>query len=628
MANDSSVQRSSTAALTLLVLGVVFGDIGTSPLYAVKQTFSPDYGIPLTTANILGGLSTIFWSLMIVVSLKYVTLIMRADNKGEGGTIALLALASSTMRKHPKWRSVVIIVGLLGGTLFYGDAVITPAISVLSAVEGLEVGTSTFKPYVIPIALIVLIALFSLQRRGTASVGRLFGPICIVWFLAIGSVGVYNIVQHPTVLAAISPIHALGFVTNHGFASFLVLGAVLLVITGAEALYLDMGHFGKWPIRIAWFGLVLPSLVLNYFGQGALLIANPAAIENPFYLAYPSWALYPMIGLATAATTIASQASISGVYSLTKQAMQLGLLPRMNVVHTSATEIGQVYIPAINWTVLAVVILAVIGFGSSSNLALAYGVAVSGMMVVTTFLTFFVLRFGWNYPLWLCLSATGFFFVIDIAFFSSSLLKIPGGGWFPIAIGAFVFTLMLTWQRGRKILMSRLKQQSIPLDTFMQSLLANPPVRVPGTAVFLSAATGVVPHALLHNLVHNKVLHDRVVFLTVKFKDIPYVSPDERVSVEPLGNECYKVVMNFGFKDQPDVPKTLAQCVDQGLELVPMQTSYFLSRETVIASSRVDGMAVWRERLFATMARNAGGVVEYFNLPTNRVIELGSQVEI
>lgn len=622
------MQRSSTAALTLLVLGVVFGDIGTSPLYAVKQTFSPDYGIPLTTANILGGLSTIFWSLMIVVSLKYVTLIMRADNKGEGGTIALLALASSTMRKHPKWRSVVIIVGLLGGTLFYGDAVITPAISVLSAVEGLEVGTSTFKPYVIPIALIVLIALFSLQRRGTASVGRLFGPICIVWFLAIGSVGVYNIVQHPTVLAAISPIHALGFVTNHGFASFLVLGAVLLVITGAEALYLDMGHFGKWPIRIAWFGLVLPSLVLNYFGQGALLIANPAAIENPFYLAYPSWALYPMIGLATAATTIASQASISGVYSLTKQAMQLGLLPRMNVVHTSATEIGQVYIPAINWTVLAVVILAVIGFGSSSNLALAYGVAVSGMMVVTTFLTFFVLRFGWNYPLWLCLSATGFFFVIDIAFFSSSLLKIPGGGWFPIAIGAFVFTLMLTWQRGRKILMSRLKQQSIPLDTFMQSLLANPPVRVPGTAVFLSAATGVVPHALLHNLVHNKVLHDRVVFLTVKFKDIPYVSPDERVSVEPLGNECYKVVMNFGFKDQPDVPKTLAQCVDQGLELVPMQTSYFLSRETVIASSRVDGMAVWRERLFATMARNAGGVVEYFNLPTNRVIELGSQVEI
>lgn len=607
---------------------MVFGDIGTSPLYAVKQTFSPDYGIPLTTANILGGLSTIFWSLMIVVSLKYVTLIMRADNKGEGGTIALLALASSTMRKHPKWRSVVIIVGLLGGTLFYGDAVITPAISVLSAVEGLEVGTSTFKPYVIPIALIVLIALFSLQRRGTASVGRLFGPICIVWFLAIGSVGVYNIVQHPTVLAAISPIHALGFVTNHGFASFLVLGAVLLVITGAEALYLDMGHFGKWPIRIAWFGLVLPSLVLNYFGQGALLIANPAAIENPFYLAYPSWALYPMIGLATAATTIASQASISGVYSLTKQAMQLGLLPRMNVVHTSATEIGQVYIPAINWTVLAVVILAVIGFGSSSNLALAYGVAVSGMMVVTTFLTFFVLRFGWNYPLWLCLSATGFFFVIDIAFFSSSLLKIPGGGWFPIAIGAFVFTLMLTWQRGRKILMSRLKQQSIPLDTFMQSLLANPPVRVPGTAVFLSAATGVVPHALLHNLVHNKVLHDRVVFLTVKFKDIPYVSPDERVSVEPLGNECYKVVMNFGFKDQPDVPKTLAQCVDQGLELVPMQTSYFLSRETVIASSRVDGMAVWRERLFATMARNAGGVVEYFNLPTNRVIELGSQVEI
>jgi KUP system potassium uptake protein len=629
LANDSHAQKSSTAALTLLVLGVVFGDIGTSPLYAVKQTFSPEYGIPLTTANILGGLSAIFWSLMIVVSLKYVTLIMRADNKGEGGTIALIALASSTMRKHPRWRSALVIVGLLGGTLFYGDAVITPAISVLSAVEGLEVGTSAFKPYVIPIALIVLIALFSLQRRGTAAVGRLFGPICVLWFLAIGSAGVYNIVEHPTVLAAINPIHAFGFFTNHGFASFLVLGAVLLVITGAEALYLDMGHFGKWPIRIAWFGLVLPALVLNYFGQGALLIANPAAIENPFYLAYPAWALYPMIALATAATTIASQASISGVYSLTKQAIQLGLLPRMDVVHTSTTEIGQVYMPAINWTVLAVVILSVIGFGSSSNLASAYGVAISGMMIVTTFLTFFVLRFGWNYPLWLCLSATGFFFIIDLAFFSSSLLKIPGGGWFPIAIGAFVFTIMMTWRRGREILMSRLKQQSIPLDTFMQSLLANPPVRVPGTAVFLTSATGVVPHALLHNLVHNKVLHERVVFLTVKFKEVPYVPLSERVSVEPLGNECHRVVMNFGFKDQPDVPITLAQCVDHGLEFVPMQTSYFLSRETVIASARVaEGMALWRERLFATMARNAGSVVEYFNLPTNRVIELGSQVEI
>jgi KUP system potassium uptake protein len=620
--------RQSTAALTLLVLGVVFGDIGTSPLYAVKQTFAPDHGIPLTNENILGGLSSIFWSLMLVVSLKYVTLMMRADNKGEGGTMALIALASSTMRKYPRWHMVVVLTGLIGATLFYGDAVITPAISVLSAIEGLEIGTEAFKPYVIPMAIAVLTALFALQSRGTAVVGTLFGPICIVWFLAIGAGGVYNIVQNPAVLQALHPMYAVHFVSGHGFASFVVLGSVLLVITGAEALYVDMGHFGKWPIRIAWFGLVMPALVLNYFGQGALLIANPGAIENPFYLSFPSWALYPMIALATAATAIASQATISGVYSLTKQAIQLGYLPRMNIIHTSAKQIGQVYIPAINWTLLAAVVISVIGFGSSSNLAAAYGVAVSGMMIVTTFLTFFVLRFRWNYPLWLCLASTGFFIVIDAAFFSSSLLKVPNGGWFPIAIGAAVLTVMLTWRSGRAALFERVKESSVPLLPFLESLFKSPITRVPGTAVFLTATPDVMPHALLHNLNHNKVLHERVIFLTVTIREIPWVRLRDRVSVTSLGQNCYRVTIQFGFKDRPDVPKALGLCKDE-LEFNMLQTSFFLSRETVIPTARSDsGMSLWRERLFAAMARNSGSAVEYFYLPTNRVIELGTQVEI
>ena len=612
----------------MLALGIVYGDIGTSPLYAVKETFNPSHGIPLNTATILGGLSAIFWSLMIVVTLKYVLLIMRASNKGEGGIMALLALVSAALPGNGRRRTAVLLLGVVGASLFFGDAILTPAISVLSAVEGLEVGTSAFKPYVVPITLGILVVLFSFQRYGTAVVGKLFGPICALWFLALGAVGIANIAQTPVVLQALNPAHALHFATDHGFASVVVLGAVLLAITGAEALYADMGHFGKTAIRIAWFGLVFPALVLNYFGQGALLIANPQAISNPFYLAYPSWALYPMVALATAATVIASQATISGTYSITKQAIQLGYLPRMNVLQTSDKEIGQIYVPAINWMLLAAVLVVVAGFGSSSALASAYGVAVVGTMLITTFLTFFVLRYSWGYSLWLSIVATGFFVLVDAVFFSASLLKIADGGWFPLLAGAAIFTLMTTWRRGREILMERLKQQSIPLDTFLQSLLANPPIRVPGTAVFLTSTKGVVPHALLHNLVHNKVLHQRVVFLTVSVKDVPYVPPVERVAVEPLGNECYRIIMNFGFKDEPNVPKTLELCVGHSLEFVPMQTSYFLSRETVIACERTKGMALWRERLFAAMTRNAGSVVEYFNLPTNRVIELGSQVEI
>ncbi|MCR4348147.1 MAG: potassium transporter Kup [Sulfuricaulis sp.] len=628
MNNDAPARKSSTAALALLALGVVFGDIGTSPLYAVKETFSPEHGIPLNTANILGGLSTIFWALMIVVSLKYVTLIMRADNKGEGGIMALLALASTAVRNSPRTHSVILLLGVIGAALFYGDAVLTPAISVLSAVEGLEVGTATFKPYVIPIAVIVLVTLFAFQRQGTAVVGALFGPICVLWFLSLGTVGVYNIVQNPAVLWALNPVHAFGFVTGHGFASFVVLGAVLLAFTGAEALYADMGHFGKRAVRLAWFGLVLPALALNYFGQGALLIVNPQAITNPFYHAYPAWALYPMIALATAATVIASQAVISGAYSVTRQAVQLGYLPRMNILHTSVKQIGQIYIPSINWILLVSVLAAVIGFGSSSNLASAYGVAVAGTMLIDTILTFFVIRYGWGIPMIVAAISTGFFILVDMAFFSASLLKVFDGGWFPLVVGAAIFVLMVTWRRGRDLLLARLRESSVPLEAFLKSLMRNPPTRVHGTAVFMTSTPGSVPHALLHNLAHNKVLHERVVFLTVIIKDVPWVPSKERVHIQDLGNNCFQVTIHFGFKDRPDVMQALELCREYELEFQPLQTSFFLSRETVIPSIRVEGMALWRERLFATMARNGGSPVEYFNLPANRVIEVGTQIEI
>jgi len=626
--NDLSAPHSSTAALALLALGVVYGDIGTSPLYAVKETFSHIHGIPLNAENILGGLSTIFWSLMIVVSLKYVVLIMRADNKGEGGIMALLALAASAVRTPGRVRTLVLSLGVIGASLFYGDAVLTPAISVVSAVEGLEVGTSALHPYIIPITVVVLVTLFAFQRHGTAVVGAFFGPVCALWFLALAAVGVHNILQNPLVLGALNPLHTLGFVTGHGLASFVVLGSVLLAFTGAEALYADMGHFGRRPIRIAWFGLVLPSLVLNYFGQGALLIANPQAIENPFYLAYPDWALYPMIVLATAATVIASQATISGAYSLTRQAIQLGYLPRFNIQHTSEREMGQVYVPALNWLLLAAVLAAVLGFGTSSKLASAYGVAVVGTMLITSFLTFFVIRYGWRFNLWLAIFATGSFIVVDASFFSASLLKIADGGWFPIVVGAMVFTVMVTWRRGREQLLSRLRQSSVPLPAFLDSLMRNPPLRVPGTAVFLTSTPGAVPHALLHNLAHNKVLHERVVFLTVIIQDVPWVPPSVRVHIEDLGNNCFQLTVHFGFKDSPDVMQALEQCREYELEFQPLQTSFFLSRETVIPSMHAAGMARWRERLFATLARNAVSPVEYFNLPANRVIEVGTQIEI
>ncbi|QUN31350.1 potassium transporter Kup [Cupriavidus sp. KK10] len=627
---DESHLQQSRAALTLAALGVVYGDIGTSPLYAVKETFNPAHGIPLVTENILGGISAILWALMVVVSLKYVILIMRANNRGEGGIMALLALALASVKKVGRSPTPILLVGLFGAALFYGDAVLTPAMSVLSALEGIEVGTTALQPYILPASVGVLIALFLFQRHGTAAIGALFGPVTIVWFIALAAAGIHGIARYPAILGALSPLHALGFVTQHGFASFAVLGAVLLAFTGAEALYADMGHFGSAPIRLAWFGLVFPALALNYLGQGALIIVNAKAIENPFYLLFPSWALYPMVALATAATVIASQATISGAYSLTKQGIQLGYLPRMNVVHTSERAIGQIYIPTLNGILLVVVLIAVLGFGSSSNLASAYGVAVTGTMLVTTLLTFFVIRYGWRYNLLLSLFATGFFIAVDMAFVSSSLLKVAEGGWFPLVVGAVMFVVMLTWVRGRQALLERLQSTDVPLKSFLDSLFLAPPPRVPGTAVFLTPTPDVVPHALMHNLNHNRVLHERVVFLTVKMKDVPSVPVTECAAVEPLGHACYRITLRFGFMNRPDVAQALgALPAAAGLEFDIMDTSFFLSREAIVPAAGVSsGMASWRERLFATMSRNAGNAADYFNIPANRVIEIGTQIEI
>jgi KUP system potassium uptake protein len=620
--------RQSTPALALLALGVVYGDIGTSPLYAAKETFNPQHGIALTPENIIGGVSAIFWALTIVVSLKYVVLVLRASNRGEGGIMALLALATGSVRDRPRVQATLLAIGVFGASLFYGDAVLTPAISVLSAVEGLEVGTAAFKPYIVPLAAGILVALFTIQRYGTGVVGMAFGPVCVLWFVSLGAVGIWNIGQEPTILRAIDPAYALHFVTAHGYASFLVLGSVLLAFTGAEALYADMGHFGKRAIRIAWFGVAAPGLVLNYFGQGALLIRQPEALSNPFYLAYPAWALYPVIILATAATVIASQATISGAYSMTQQAIQLGYLPRMTIRHTSARTMGQIYVPAVNWILLLVVAAAVVGFGSSSRLASAYGVAVMGTMLVTTLLTFFVLRYDWHYPLLLSVAATAFFMLIDATFFAAAMHKVLDGGWFPLALGAVVFVIMMTWRRGRDILRERLLGGSPPLDAFLKSLFSYPPQRVPGTAVFLTSSQDATPNALLHSLKHYKVLHEQNVFMTIEFRDVPWMCADERVVCERLGDACWRVAARYGFMEAPDAALALEFCAPDGLQLDPMQVTYFLSREKIVPGATEKGMARWRDHLFAAMARNAGNITDFFNIPTNRVVELGTRVEI
>jgi KUP system potassium uptake protein len=624
----SAPPRQATATLALLALGVVYGDIGTSPLYAVKETFSPQHGIALVPENILGGLSAIFWTLMVVVTLKYVTLVLRANNRGEGGIMALLALASASIGNRPRLRAALMLIGVFGAALFYGDAVLTPAISVLSAVEGLEVGTAAFKPYIVPIATGILVALFAIQKHGTGIVGLVFGPICLAWFACLAAAGIWNIARAPEILEALNPAHALHFVTGHGIASFLVLGSVLLAITGAEALYADMGHFGKRAVRVAWFAIVAPALVLNYFGQGALLIADPKAIENPFFLSYPAWALYPMVAVATAATVIASQATISGAYSMTQQAIQLGYLPRMAVLHTSAKTMGQIYVPAVNWILLAVVAAAVVGFGSSSKLASAYGVAVMGTMLVTSFLTFFVIRYRWRYPLALCLATTGFFMLFDATLLAAALHKFLEGGWFPVLLGAAIFMLMVTWRRGREMLLLQLRSSALPLKSFLDSLFAEHMQRVPGTAIFLTSAPDVTPHALLHSLKHYKVMHEQNAFLTVEFVDEPWVAPEARVSCLPLGNQCWRVTVRYGFMDQPDVPLAIELCGPFGLRVEPMEASYFLSREKVVPVAGGPGMALWRERLFAAMSLNAGSIADFFEIPTNRAVELGTRIEI
>ena len=605
---------------------MVYGDIGTSVLYAFREVFASGH-VPITQTNVLGVLSLFFWALTVIVSIKYVVLIMRADNNGEGGLMALLALASLSTKDTPKVRGILVILGVFGVALFFGDGVITPAISVLSAVEGMEIITPGAKPYVVPISLIVLIGLFMVQRRGTGDIGKFFGPITVVWFGAIGLMGLVQVVQNPHVLLAILPSYALGFMVDHYALAFITLGAVFLCLTGAEALYADMGHFGKQPIRIAWFGLVLPSLVLNYFGQGALVLAHPEAASNPFFLMAPDWALMPLVLLATAATVIASQALISGAYSATKQTIQLGFLPRLTILHTSIKDTGQIYIPAVNWILLAGVVAAVVLFGSSDALAAAYGISVSLVMIITTVMTFFVVRYGWKYPLWLCVCSTGVFFVIDAAFFASNSLKIAQGGWFPLAMAVGLYTVMATWKDGRRLMNQKLMAEAIDLPSFLEAVFVSPPMRVEGTAVFLTAEAGTVPNALLHNLKHNKVLHTNNLFVTVRNHEVPWIGMNKRIEIDALGHDCWQVVIHYGFKNDPDVPKALQQIKGRGCDLNTMTTSYFLSRDTVVPTLG-EGMAPWREKLFAQMHRNASAAADFLNLPNNAVVELGSKIEI
>lgn len=622
-----TVDDQSLGALSLAALGVVYGDIGTSPLYVMKTVFDPLHGLIVTESNVVGIISLIFWTIMLVVSLKHVTLLLRADNHGEGGIMALLSLATSSLTKRSKLRTPLFLIGILGAALFYGDGVITPAISVLSAVEGLEVATPLFQPYILPITLTVLIALFLLQQRGTGGIGAIFGPITLLWFVTLAFSGLINITAAPQILTAFNPMHAVIFCLNNQLLAFVAFGVVVLCVTGCEALYADIGHFGTKPIRLAWYGCVLPALTLNYFGQGALLLTNPDAISNPFFLLFPSWALYPMVGLATAATITASQAIISGVFSVTMQAIQLGFLPRLQIRHTSDQKIGQIYIPFVNWMLLAAVGGAVIGFGSSSNLASAYGVAVTAIMLIETLLAFFVLRYTWKNPLALSLLATGFFLTLDTVLFSATILKIFQGGWLPLIIGGTVFFIMTTWNRGRQILQRHLRSEDLSLQPFLDSLMAHPPTRVSGTAIFLTSHPEGVPHALLHNLTHNQVLHERVVFLTVEYLETPSASEEEHISIAPLTGNCYQITVRYGFKDQSNLPRALDQCKHYDIEFEPLETSYFLSREIVVPSLP-GGMALWREKIFAAMARNASNASEYFKLPANRVLELGTRVEI
>lgn len=619
--------HGSTAALTIGAIGIVYGDIGTSPLYTMRAVFSEASGLALNAENLLGIVSLIIWGLIIIVSLKYITLVLRADNRGEGGIMALMALALSSLPKISRWHGPLLILGLFGTTLFFGESIITPAISVLSAIEGLEVAAPGLGRYVVPITIVVLIGLYSFQKKGTAGIGRWFGPIMIIWFITLAAMGLVNIFRAPEILMALNPLHAVMFIIRNKFIAFIALGAVVLAFTGVEALYADMGHFGAKPIRVAWFFVVFPALALNYLGQGGLLLVNPSAISNPFFQQLGAWSIYPLVALSTLATVIASQATISGTFSMTRQAIALGFLPRMKIIHTSDEQIGQIFIPVINWLQLAAVLLAVIGFGSSEHLAAAYGIAVTATMLMTTTLTFFVSYYRWKFNLALCALGTIMFFLIDLALLSANTTKFMSGGWFPLLLGIFLFTMMRTWKTGRGLVAMNLKKHAIPLDGFLESLFLSPPARVPGTAIFLRGETDGVPHAMLHNLSHNKVLHERVVFLTAFMHEIPWVEDNERVIIKDLGNECYQVNVHYGFKDKADFPNVLKICKENGLPFDMFSTSFFISRQTII-STPGSGMSTWREHLFVLMTRNARGAADYYQIPANRVIELGSQIEI
>ena len=610
----------------LAAVGVVYGDIGTSPLYALKEVFAHGH-VSLTAENIYGVLSLVFWTLTVIVSVKYVVLILRADNNGEGGLIAMLALASVAVKDRPTLRRRLLLLGIFGTAIFFGDGVITPAISVLSAVEGLEVAAPALHQYVIPVTLVVLTALFVVQRQGTASVGKLFGPVMVLWFGVLAVLGLQHIAENPAILWGLSPHYALVFLVGNPAVAFIALGSVVLCVTGAEALYADMGHFGKQPIRLAWFSLAMPALVLNYFGQGAMLLEHPGKVHNPFFEMAPTWALYPLIGLATCATVIASQALITAAFSVTKQAMQLGYLPRLRILHTSVREAGQIYVPFINWSLYVCIVIAVLVFGSTTKLAAAYGIAVTIDMLITTTMTFFVIRYGWNYPWSLCFAATGFFFVVDFVYFSANVVKVFEGGWFPVAIGAIMFLLMMTWKQGRKLMTARLREDAIDLKSFLEAVFVSPPTRVQGTAVFLVSEQGITPNALLHNLKHNKVLHETNLFVTVKHHEVPWIGFDKRCELQSLGHDCWQVTLNFGFKNEPDVPEALALLRNRGCLIDEMDTSYFLSRDIVVPTIG-SGMADWREKLFAGMHRNAAAAADFLSLPTNRVVELGSKLEI
>lgn len=627
-ASDSN--RSRLAGLTLAALGVVYGDIGTSPLYALKECFSKEHGVDPTRDNVLGVLSLILWSLILIVSIKYILFVMRADNKGEGGILALMALAfpeARTGQLSGRLCTVMVGMGLFGSALLYGDGMITPAVSVLGAVEGLDVATPKLGPFVVGISVAILIGLFSCQSAGTGTVGRIFGPVMMMWFAAISLMGLSAIVQEPSVLGAINPFHGFQFLRHGGWVGFVVLGSVFLAVTGGEALYADMGHFGARPIRLAWFIVVLPSLMLNYFGQGANLILHPESSVNPFYKLAPTWALYPLVGLATAAAVIASQALISGAFSLSMQAIQLGYLPRLQIDHTSERERGQIYMPQVNWTLMVASVALVLGFQTSSNLAAAYGIAVTLTMMATTVLFYFVTHRLWNWSLWQSIAVSGSAILIEGAFFSANAIKVLHGGWFPLLIGAILFTLMTTWKTGRRLLWNRIRDAALPVEQFLGSLDRREPMRVKGTAIYLAGNSDGTPIALLHNLKHNKVLHERVVFLTILVADDPRVKREDRVQIEEMRHGFWRVRACFGFMEEPNVPEVLRLCEGLGLTFKEHETTYFLSRETIIPVKR-SGMMLWRERLFALMSRNAQSATTFFRLPAGRVVELGMQVEL